>query len=676
MGRIRKAARFTLSPAMLTVMAVTVIGTFAAWHFAKINERDHIHRMTQLATSAISADLDSDMETWLLGQIRLARMWEFGEPTYKQWSAFAGLYLEHHPGCIAIEWLDPKYEERWISRAAGQQIALAGAGIRKRLLADARSSKKTLLSNIVVSSSGQKQWVAVVPIFQNSRFRGFVLGYFDAERSLDTMFNDVAKLNFSLAVEEQGTEVFRLAGSNDQNLAEWAQDIDVPLSGITWRLRVWPRQEAMSEMRSNLPAATLVFGAAAGLMLIIIARITESLRASQRRFSGILSISAEAVISMDVNHRITLFNRAAENIFGYTVAEILERPLEMLVPPRFRNLHNEHIARFAQSDKSSLLMSDRTRVLGLRKDGSEFHMAASISKLNIAGETIFTVICSDVTDAVRAEEQLRKSHEELEVRVRERTAALEATNQFLQLEILERQRAEEEIQDLSRRMMRVQEEERRNLARELHDCVTQNLVTLSLHMGRMSRAPHTISPAVLEEWMSLAEQSANELRTVSYLLHPPLLEDLGLGLTLRGYVEGFAKRTGIQVNLDIQGELDNLGFDIELAVFRIMQEALSNIHRHSGSSTATVRISCDGQTLRLQIADQGRGIPAGMNFNGVGLGSMRERARLLKGRLAIESGSPGTTIKVELPVTHLKHLSSRPRSDPSPIPGAENHFST
>jgi PAS domain S-box-containing protein len=658
MSRIRKALRLTLSPAVLTVMAGAIIGTCAAWYFARINERDHIHRMTRLATSAISEDLNSDMEAWLFGQIRLARMWEFGEPTYEQWSAFAGLYLEHHPGCIAIEWLDPKYEERWISRAPGQKIPLAGAEIKERLLTTARDSKDALLSNIVVSSAGQKQWVTAVAIFQGGRFRGFVLGYFDAQRSLNTMLNDIEALNFSAAIEENGAEVFRLAGSSDENLAGWAQDIDVSLPGTTWHLRVWPRPEAMGEMRSKLPVATLWFGAIAGLLLMMITRMAESLLASQRRFSGILSISAEAVISMDANQRITLFNRAAEEMFSFSPGEILGQPLGLLIPERFRKIHDEHVARFARSDKNNLLMSDRQRVFGLRKDGSEFHMAASISRLNIAGETVFTVICSDVTEAVHAEEQLRRSHEDLELRVSERTAALEAMNEFLQMEIQERKRAEEEIQDLSRRMMRVQEEERRNLARELHDGATQNLVTLALHMGRMSRDPNSISPAVLEEWMRLAEQGANELRTVSYLLHPPLLEELGLSMTLQGYVEGFAKRTGIQVTLKRQGDLDNLGFDIELAVFRILQEALSNVHRHSGSLTSAVQISYDGRTLRLQIADMGRGIPPG-NHGGVGLGSMRERARLLKGRLAIETGNTGTTVTVELPVASPESTSSR-----------------
>lgn len=659
MGRIWKAVRLTLSPAVLIVMAVAVVGTFTAWYFAKINERDHIRRMTGLATSAVSADLNSDMDAWLLGQIRLARMWEFEEPTYEQWSAFAGLYLEHHPGCIAIEWLDPKYEERWISRAPGPKVPLADAPARERLLADARNSKNALLSEIVVFSSGQRQWVTVVPIFQNTRFRGFVLGYFDAQRSLDTMLSDIAKLDFSVAIEEHGAEVFRVAGSSSENLAQWAQDVEVQLPGTRWLLRVWPKPDTMSEMRSNLPMATLLFGIAAGLMLMVIARIGQFLRSSQQRFSGILSISAEAVISMGADQKITLFNRAAESIFGYSAAEILGEPMERLVPERFRKIHREHVARFARSRNDSLLMSDRSRVFGRRKDGSEFHMAASISKLSIAGDMVYTIICSDVTDAVLAEEQLRRSHEELEMRVRERTATLEATNEFLQTEILERQRAEEEIQDLSRRMMRVQEEERRNLARELHDGATQNFVTLSLHMGRMARDPNAISSADLEEWMRLAEHGANELRTVSYLLHPPLLEELGLNLALEAYIEGFSKRSAIQVTLNSHGDMEGLGFDIELAVFRIMQEALSNVHRHSGSRTAMVEISCDSSFLRLQIADQGHGIAPGMDRSGVGLGSMRERARFLKGKLVIETGSTGTTIKVELPLARPEILSSR-----------------
>jgi PAS domain S-box-containing protein len=650
---------------VLAVLVIGVIGTLVAWRLALVNERAHIQRMTLLAASAVAADLSADMDAWMLEQVRLAEMWEFGEPTYEQWTAFANLYLKHHPGCIIIEWLDPKYEERWISRSSGEKSPPPDNGTRERLLKSTLVSKQATLSNLLTSPAGRKQWLTVVPIYQKGRFRGFVLGYFDAQRSLDTIFTDIKGLNFSVAVEENGLPAYRLAGSTPENEHEWAQTLDVHLPGPTWQVKAWSNPEAMREMRSNLPLVTLLFGFSATLLLIVIAqiadklrngvaeraRVEESLRTSQARFAGILEISAEAVISADVNQRITLYNQSAEKIFGYSAEEALGQSIELLIPERFREIHAKHVAQFADSAKQNLLMSARRRVFGLRKDGTEFPMAASVSRLDVAGERHFTIICSDVTDQMRTAEELQRTHDEMELRVRERTADLEKSNLSLQSEIVERKRAEEEIQDLSRRMMRVQEEERRNLARELHDGATQNLVALTLNMASIRDAggvpPST--QAMIDESLRLVEDCTNELRTISYLLHPPLLEELGLSRTLRGYVDGFSRRSGITITLTTQGELDQLGFDVELAVFRIVQEALSNIHRHSHSSTASILIS-RGLALSLEIADQGRGLRPGADSAGVGIAAMRERVRLLKGRLEIRTSTAGTTITVSLPL--------------------------
>jgi len=622
--------------------------------------------MTHLAASAVSADLRSDMEAWLLGQVRLAKMWELEEPSYDQWMAFAGLYLEHHPGCLAIEWLDPKYEERWIARSPGETSPLLGNGRRESLLQSALRSKEPMLSNLLNAPDGRKQWLNVVPIYQKGRFRGFVLASFDAQRSLDTMFEDVKGLNFSVAIEENGVEGFRLDGSTTKNEQAWAQTIDVPLQGQTWRLKVWSKPEAMGEMRSNLPLVTLFFGLCACLLLGVIAQMVEklmaeiaerkrvetSLRASQARFAGILAISAEAIISADADMRITLYNQSAENIFGFSAEEALGQSLDILIPGHFREAHARHVAEFSESAKQSLHMSKRRRVFGLRKDGTEFPMTASVSRLDLGGEKVFTIICSDITQEVRAAEELRKAHDELEFRVQERTADLLQSNLLLQNEITERKEVEQQVQDLSRRMMRVQEEERRHLARELHDGATQNLVALTLNMapilGAIDVPPATRS--MIEECMRLIDESTNELRTISYLLHPPLLEELGLSRTLRGYVEGFSKRSGVAVSLAAQGELDGLGFDVDLAVFRIVQESLSNIHRHSHSSTANILLIRQGSSLSLEIADQGRGIPPGKINAGVGIAGIRERVRLLKGTVNISSGASGTIISISLPL--------------------------
>jgi PAS domain S-box-containing protein len=662
------------SKLVLAVLLISLGSTLICWRLAESNERAHIQRMTHLAASAVAADLRSDMDAWLLGQVRLAKMWEFDEPNYDQWMAFAGLYVEHHPGCLAIEWLDPKYEERWIARSPGKMSPLPGNGMRESLLQSALQSHEPVLSNLLKSSDGRKQWINVVPIYQKQQFRGFVLASFDAQRSLDIMFEDIKGLNFSVAIEENGAEAFRLAGSTTNNEQEWSQTIDVPLQGRTWRLKVWSRPEAMGEMRSNLPMVTLFAGLSACLLLVVIAQMVEklraeiternrfeaSLRASQARFAGILAISADAIISADADMRITLYNQSAENIFGFSAKEALGQSLNILIPGHFHAAHERHVAEFSESAKQSLHMSKRRRVFGLRKDGTEFPMSASVSRLDLDGEKCFTIICSDVTQEVRAAEELRKAHDELELRVRERTADLVQSNQLLQSEIIERKEAEQQVQDLSRRMMRVQEEERRNLARELHDGATQNLVALTLNLAPILEAID-VTPAtraMIEECMRLIDESTNELRTISYLLHPPFLEALGLSRTLRGYVEGFSKRSGIAVSLTAEGELDRLGFDIELAVFRIVQESLSNVHRHSHSSTATILLVRQGSSLNLEIADQGRGIPPGKDKTGVGIGSIRERARLLKGTVNITTNFSGTVIRVCLPLPEEQALTS------------------
>ena len=159
MGRIWKAAQQLMSRLVLIVLAATAIATFTSWRLAKLNEREHIHKMTRLAASAVEADLRSDMEAWMLGQIRLAKMWEFGEPTYSQWTAFAGLYLEHHPGCVAIVWLDPKYQERWVSRAPGEKVPLAGDGSHANSLA-ARSGFASGHAFKIAHFSGRQETVA------------------------------------------------------------------------------------------------------------------------------------------------------------------------------------------------------------------------------------------------------------------------------------------------------------------------------------------------------------------------------------------------------------------------------------------------------------------------------------------------------------------------------------
>ena len=218
-------------------------------------------------------------------------------------------------------------------------------------------------------------------------------------------------------------------------------------------------------------------------------------------------------------------------------------------------------------------------------------------------------------------------------------------------DITGRKQAEEALRQLSGQLLRSQDEERRRIARELHDSTAQSLALLVMNL-EMARAGATgTDPEVtraLAESSKLAQQCTDEVRTLSYLLHPPALEVFGLAGAVREYAEGFAVRSGLRVFVDVAPDLERLPEEVELAFFRVLQESLANVHRHSGSPTASIRLARSGAEIHLEVQDTGRGLPSACRL-GVGIAGMKERLRLLGGRLEVESGQRGTTIRAVLP---------------------------
>jgi PAS domain S-box-containing protein len=223
----------------------------------------------------------------------------------------------------------------------------------------------------------------------------------------------------------------------------------------------------------------------------------------------------------------------------------------------------------------------------------------------------------------------------------------------------DRKRVEKALHQLSGKLLELQDEERRRISRELHDTTAQNLAVLSMNLSVVKNAASVLgvkTQQAVSESLSLAEQCSHEIRTLSYLLHPPLLDELGLVSALRAYTTGYTQRTGIQVELKM-GEIGRLPGEVETTMFRIVQEALTNVHRHSGSSKAEIRVIRDPKEVRLQVSDEGRGVPlesldiiSDGGSVGVGIAGMRERAIQLGGHLKIASSSQGTTITAILPL--------------------------
>jgi signal transduction histidine kinase len=245
-----------------------------------------------------------------------------------------------------------------------------------------------------------------------------------------------------------------------------------------------------------------------------------------------------------------------------------------------------------------------------------------------------------------AEEQLREAHDELERKVQERTADLKTAN--------------DSLRELSSRLQQMRDEERRQIARELHDSVGQLLAALSMNIAAVQRQSDKLDSAgarAVSENAAMVDQISREIRTISHLLHPPLLDAAGLASALRWYVDGFSERSKIKVDLDMPQEFGRLSDEMEIAIFRMVQECLTNIHRHSGGASASIRVHEEDQHLRVEIQDQGKGIPpekqaqiSSSTRTGVGFRGMRERLRQLGGILEIRSDSTGTAVTATLPL--------------------------
>jgi len=245
-----------------------------------------------------------------------------------------------------------------------------------------------------------------------------------------------------------------------------------------------------------------------------------------------------------------------------------------------------------------------------------------------------------------ADDQLRIAHEELERKVRERTADLNL--------------ATENLRELSGRLQQARDEERRHISRELHDSVGQLLAALSMNLAivqRQSDKLDSMGARAISENAAMLEQIGREIRTISHLLHPPLLDVAGLASALRWYVDGFSERSNIRVNLDIPEEFGRLSDEMEIAIFRMVQECLTNIHRHSGGTSATIRVHEEDHRILVEVQDEGKGIPpekqlelSSTGRTGVGFRGMRERLRQLGGAMEIHSSAAGTTVTAMLPI--------------------------
>ncbi|MEJ7931906.1 PAS domain-containing sensor histidine kinase [Ramlibacter sp. AN1015] len=333
------------------------------------------------------------------------------------------------------------------------------------------------------------------------------------------------------------------------------------------------------------------------------------------RLAALLDSAMDAIISIDARERIVLYNRAAEQTFGWPPDAVMGRPLSMLIPERFRAGHAAHVHHFADTGVTSRRKGEGMVLYGLRADGSEFPMDASISQIDTAEGKVFSVILRDVTERVRARQDLARF-------------ATEASA--------------------------IREQEKTRVARELHDELAQSLTALKMdaiwvrdHLGDDPASVATKLAGMLE----MLDASVAATRRISADLRPLVLDDLGLVPAIEWLVQSFTQRHGVPCALDADESLE-LGEPHATAVFRIVQESLANAAKHARANQVWVRVAREGREIVLSVRDDGQGFrtDADRKPQSLGLIGLRERAQLLEGTVRIASApGQGTRIEARIP---------------------------
>jgi len=350
-------------------------------------------------------------------------------------------------------------------------------------------------------------------------------------------------------------------------------------------------------------------------------RARQSFQESESRAHAFFQAAAQAIFIADSAGTIVMANPATEKMFGYAVSELIGKPVEMLVPQKFRDGHKAHRDQFFQSPQMRP-MGLGLDLQGRRQNGSEFFVEISLSYIHAAQGTFGVALVTDISKRRADEQAIRQQGEELRA--------------------------------LTARLMTAQDDERRRIARDLHDDLSQSLAFLAMDLGKLATNPSAQNlVADIRPLQLRAAEAAESVRRVSHQLHPSVLDDIGLEAALEQYCEEFQRRSGIETKFTSRNVPESLQREVASSIYHIAQECLRNVSKHARTKTVSVTVEFADNVLRLIIKDQGIGLRAKQpEPSGIGIVAMRERAHLVNGKLSIQSKSgAGTEISVEVPVT-------------------------
>jgi PAS domain S-box-containing protein len=374
-----------------------------------------------------------------------------------------------------------------------------------------------------------------------------------------------------------------------------------------------------------------------------------SLEMSEERFRLLVSsVQDYAILMLDPEGHVISWNDGARRSYGYDAAEIMGQHFSRFYIPE-EGRGGKPGRELDAAARDGRAQDEGWRV---RSDGSRFWADVTITSLHDREARLlgFVEVVRDVTERMQAHRALERTNQELASEIKKKT---EAQGRL--------QESENSLRGLSLDLLGVQDEERRRIGRELHDSVGQSLAMLKVKLEVLRTSSQAAEPRgrkrlgrELEECDRLVDDSIHDTRTVAYLLYPPMLDEMGLTHAVTWFVDGFARRSGIEITSELADGFPRLAPETELVIYRILQESLTNVHRHSGSRTAHVRLGVSDGAVVLEVADSGRGLGSSGSGEpgkwGVGLRGMHERVQHLGGRLELTSRNGGTTVIASLPL--------------------------
>ncbi len=382
-------------------------------------------------------------------------------------------------------------------------------------------------------------------------------------------------------------------------------------------------------------ARLIVIGALVNIMLVVAAAVlllrkqrheeelAHAALESSNQLKAMVSSAMDAIVTIDSERKVVVFNPAAQSMFGYSEEQIRGKPLDLLIPPRFHSAHERNVAAFSGSGVNARMKDTRMDIIGLRADGTEFPIESTIAQVTIDGKTMFTAILRDIGERRRAEDKLRESHHQL--------------------------------RELASSLQNIREEERTSIARELHDELGQQLLRLRMDLSWLSGRLKDLQPALQEkvaDMKTFVAGTVDTLRRVTTRLRPPLLDELGLAEAAQWQLDDFAGQTGIKVASTIEIDSSALDERTSINAFRILQESLTNVTRHADATRVDLSLVTTDEGLALEIRDNGRGRAFGDKPElGHGLVGIRERTLMLGGRMEISSvPGEGFSISIRIPL--------------------------